>query len=238
MRNASSSRFACAQRPSRYERQPVQLAHRRGPRRLLGQGPQQAAGLLVPLAAEGVGGVLEARLEAGDAVGADRVAQLVVALGRPGAGATCGRRRPRALQPARPRPRPASPPERRVTRPAASARATCCARRPLRPRRAAHPRRSTPRAPSGRPSAGPAPRAVTVRGPPGVGGATLERPAGTTPGQATPTAGTGELVGACAAPIVATGGPGTRPRSPDPRLRLRSRPRPCRATARRAPPAR
>ena len=60
------------------ERQPVQLADRRGAGGLLGERSQQPPRLVVALATEGVRGVAQPGLEAGHASGADGRAQLVV----------------------------------------------------------------------------------------------------------------------------------------------------------------
>ena len=175
--------------PEPVQREPVQLADRRGPGRLLGQGAQQAAGLLVPLAPERVGGVLQARLEAGDAVRADRVAQVVTL----GAGVRRVGRMPHRG--------PCGGTSARRRRVRAGGWATGCARPRRRPRRAAHPRRSTPRAPRAPRHRFPVPRPA-VGSPPRVGGAALERTVGPSPRQATPAPGSGELVGApCAAPV-------------------------------------
>src|SRR5262245_973716 len=67
--------------PEPVQREPVQLPHRRGPGRLFGQGPEDAAGVLVALAAEGVAGLVQALLEPGDAVGGHHPAQLVLCRG-------------------------------------------------------------------------------------------------------------------------------------------------------------
>src|SRR5262245_20792910 len=67
--------------PEAVEREAVQLAHRRGPGRLLGQGPQDAAAVLVALAAEGVAGLVQALLEPGHAVGGHHPVQLLLGRG-------------------------------------------------------------------------------------------------------------------------------------------------------------
>src|SRR5690606_4349128 len=79
------------------EGEAVQFAHRRGTRRLLRQGPQDAACVLVPLPPEGGGRILQPRLEPLDAVRCDRPLQVVLGVARPAGRGAGVRTRPRTL---------------------------------------------------------------------------------------------------------------------------------------------